>query len=438
MVWKPVEVIRVQAWGRDVGALAPGGRAYVFEYEPSWLRSGIELAPSLMPLPRRRGVTFSFPELPWATFQGLPPMLADAVPDRFGNSLIAAALAREGVQPADVTPLDRMAYLGARTMGALTFHPNRSPQHESSAIELKEIVEAARRAVRGDLGAEDTRTHAVNQLITVGASAGGARAKAVLAWNRKTGEIRAGNLAAEPGFEEWLMKFDGLGEDLQLGTGQEYGRTEYAYYLMAQEAGIDMADSRLLEEGGRAHFVTRRFDRPGTDGQRLHLQSLCALEGLDFNGIDTNEYASYLLAVNRLVPASAQEAFRRMVFNVLASNNDDHTKNFSFLMDEQGVWSLAPAYDITFAYNPRGEWTRRHLMGVQGNFDIPTVREMQALADRFQIPAVGDVIDRVADAVQQWSRFAAEAGVGADRTAEIENRLREVRSAAFSGVSWRR
>lgn len=435
-MWSPVEVIRVQAWGKDVGAVAPGARGYVFEYDPAWLRTGLELAPHLMPLPARRGVTFTFPELPFETFQGLPPMLADAVPDRFGNSLISAALAREGVSRSEVTPLDRMAYLGSRTMGALTFHPDRSAKHEATAIELKEVVEAARRAVQGELGTADARTVAVNQLISVGTSAGGARAKAVLAWNRATGEIGAGNLAPRPGFEEWLLKFDGLGEDLQLGEGREYGRTEYAYYLMARSAGVEMADSELLEEGGRAHFITRRFDRPGTDGRRLHLQSLCALEGLDFNVVDTNEYASYLLTVSKLTPASLQEAFRRMVFNILASNNDDHTKNFAFLMDEQGQWSLAPAYDLTFAYNAKSQWTRRHLMGVQGNFEIPTQRELFALADRFQVPAAKEVIEQVAESVRNWSRFAADAKLSTERTAEIEARLREVHEASIPGATW--
>ena len=430
MAWQEVRFVRVQAWGEDVGVVAPGrSRAYEFEYEPSWRRRGIELAPSLMPVGDRRA-TCSFPGLPLATFQGLPPMLADAVPDKFGNSLIAAALAREGLQPGAINALDRMAYVGTRSMGALTFVPDQGPRHEPTVVELTEVVEAARRAVEGDLADEQGKTQALHQLIMVGTSAGGARAKAVIAWNRQTNEMRAGNLDNPPGFEQFLLKFDGLGADQQLGATRDYGRTEMAYYLMATSAGIDMAESHLLEEGGRAHFVTRRFDRPGTDGDRLHLQSLCALEAIDFNETGTNEYASLMVAAESLAPGHREQLFRRIAFNVLASNNDDHSKNFSFLMDRSGQWSISPAYDVTFAYDPSNRWTRQHLMGVEGNFDLPSWSDLLRFADRFSVPGAKQILDEVANAVSQWAGFATQVGLSVDRQREVQSRLAEIEIAA--------
>lgn len=426
MSYQHVDLLRVEAFGRPVGAIAPSGQGYVFEYEPAWRRRGIELAPILMPSDSRRR-TFSFPRLAVETFLGLPPMLADSAPDRFGNGLIDAVLAREGVSAAHVTPLDRLAYVGSRGMGALTFVPDGSPKSQPTSLELQHLVEAARAAVAGDLSDDAVRTESLSELLSVGTSAGGARAKAVIAWNRSTNEMRAGGIPAPEGYEQWLLKFDGVGVDHQLGLAHNYGRTEYAYYLMATAAGISMAESTLLEEGGRAHFLTRRFDRPA-DGSKLHLQSLNALAALDFNQTGTHDYASLFTTARDLGLDDREQLFRRMTFNVLASNNDDHTKNHSFLMDESGAWSLAPAYDLTFAYNPASVWTKAHLMGVDGEFETIGRRQLAALADRFAVPGYRAIIAEVADAVGDWPHRANEAGVPSDRVAEVGARLDEVRS----------
>lgn len=423
MTFEPVDVLEVRAWGRRVGAVASTGTdGTEFEFDPSWR---LDVAPLLMPRdePAR---TWRFPGPPDETFHALPPLLADSVPDRFGNALINAALAREGVAPAAIRPIDRLAYVGTRAMGALTFHPAQEPTGDSNALELAHLVEEARAVLRGSL--EDTeRTSAVRELLLIGTSAGGARAKAVLAWNRETNEIRAGGIPAPDGFEQWLLKFDGIAPDEQLGEGGDYGRTEYAYSLMARDAGIDMSECHLLEEGGRAHFLTRRFDRPGAAGARLHMQSLCALQGLDYNLQGTHDYASLFIAADDLGLDVQAQIFRRMVFNVLASNNDDHTKNHAFLMDEAGEWSLAPAYDLTFAHNPNNQWLRQHLMAVNGKFREISRRDMMQVADQFSVPGAKAIIAEVTDAVAGWDSRAREAGVSKARRAIVADRLGEVR-----------
>ena len=428
MTYTHVEVLRVYIWDELVGAVAPSGRAYAFEYASSWRRRGIELAPVLMPAspPRRSQRVFSFPGLNEQTYQGLPPMLADSVPDRFGNGIIDSVLAREGVLPRDVNALDRLAYVGARGMGALTFAPASSPRVEHTAVEMNHLVEAARAALRGELNSPQVATESLNELIQVGTSAGGARAKAVIAWNTTTGEMRAGGITAPSGFEQWLVKFDGVGADDQLGQAMSYGRTEFAYYLMATAAGVEMSESRLLEEGGRAHFITRRFDRPGTDGERLHMQSLCAIAAIDFNAIETNDYASLFTAAAELGIDDTAQLFRRMVFNVLASNNDDHSKNHAFLMDRSGTWEASPAYDITFAYNPTSPWTAKHLMSVNGKFDAITRGDLHAVGEIFDVPGYRRIVREVEDAVRRWSEFAAEAGLPDERTVEVATRLEAV------------
>ncbi len=432
MAFTHTELVSVHAWGMRVGAVAASNQrgTYAFEYDPAWLRRDVELAPILMPTSRRSRI-FTFPGLNPQTFYGLPPMLADALPDRFGNALIDARLAREGISHSDITPLDRLAYVGSRTMGALTFVPDNGPEESPvGSIELAHLVEAARAAVEGNLDDPRLRTGTLAQLLAVGTSAGGARAKAVIAVNADTGELRVGDLATADGsggdrFEDWLLKFDGVGLDAQLGESQQYGRIEYAYYLMARACGIAMAPSRLLEEGGRAHFMTRRFDR-GTQGERIHLQSLCAVAGLDFNETGTHDYAEYLAVLDQLGIDDREQAFRRIVFNVLASNNDDHTKNLSFLMDRDGTWRLAPAYDLTFAYNPANRWLARHLMSVSGRFEDIARADLERLGDRFEVRGIRAILTEVAEAVARWPEHAAEAGVAAGVVAEVSERLSAV------------
>lgn len=422
MTYTPVNFLRVKAWGQDVGVVAPAARGVcAFEYVPEWRKRGIELAPLLMPT-RAGARPFTFRDQ-GESFHGLPPMLADASPDRFGNALINAILAREGVSPSQVSALDRLAYVGHRAMGALTFEPDNSPTDLPTAVEMATLVETARAAVAGNLADDDTRTSALAELVAVGTSAGGARAKAVIAWDRTTGQMRAGNLPAPRGFEQWLVKFDGVGQDTGLGASEGYGRIEYAYYLMAKAAGIEMAHSELLEEGGRAHFATRRFDRPGDAGDRLHMQSLTGLAGLDYDLIGHHDYASLFVTARDIGAGGVDQLFRRMVFNVLASNCDDHPKNFAFLMDREGQWSLAPAYDVTFAYASNSRWTYQHLMGVGGKYANITVDDLLAAGEPFGVEAPRDVIAQVGEAVTRWETFAEQAGVSEQNTLMVRERL---------------
>ena len=369
-----------------------------------------------------RASPYVFPSLPIETFQRLPALLADALPDRFGNALIDAYLAGKGVDKARITAIDRLAYMGERSMGALSFKPTRGPRKlKPTAVEVSQLVGAARAALQGQFGDDRQTEAALTQLIHVGTSAGGARAKAVVALHPVTGELRSGQLPADPGFEHWLLKFDGVGMDHELGTGGHYGRIEYAYHLMARSAGIDMPDCRLLEENGRAHFMIKRFDRDAAS-DKLHMQTLCAMDHLDYNQRGTHDYAQLFQVIDRLRlgPATRAEAFRRMVFNVVAANCDDHTKNHSFLMDRAGQWRLSPAYDVTHAYNPQGAWTHQHLMSVNGRFSGITRQDCLAVADRFLVPDAKAVLRQVAEAVRQWPVFAQQAGLPEDEARRVE------------------
>lgn len=420
------DLVEVRYDEQTVGALAadPQAVAYRFEYDPSWRRRGIELSPLHMPT-RGRANSFVFPSLPEATYYRLPALIADSLPDDFGNALINAWMARQGVRVGDVTALDRLTYLGSRAMGALTFHPliERAVEIPSS-LELNELVTAARAALSGNL---ETVTETLADILAVGTSAGGARAKAILNIHPATGDIRHGGVPLE-GYEPWLLKFDGVGADSALGASHAYGRIEYAYYLMATKAGIAMTESRLLEEGGRAHFLTRRFDRH-VDGSRTHFQTLCAMAHLDFRSPRAHDYAQLFTTIDALgLGASARsEAFRRMVFNVLASNCDDHTKNIAFVMDHEGQWDLAPAYDITYAHNPQGEWTSAHQMGVAGEYAAPTRKHVLELADRFAVPNVAEHLESVRTAVDDFLSFAEQAGLDRLTARHIQTRLAQVR-----------
>ena len=408
-----IDVVEVRIWEKRVGAVAfdPRLGAYAFGYDPAWLKSGIELAPLTMPARGYRD-PFVFPNLPKPSFKGLPGMLADALPDDFGNALIDAWMAGRGVARDEVMALDRLAYVGKRGMGALEFKPVRGATRESAEpLEMKSLVEAARRALRGDLAGDREALAALANIIRVGASAGGARAKAVVAWNPKTREIRSGQFDLPGGFEHWLLKFDGVGKDHELGPGAGYGRVEYAYHLMATAAGIDMMACRLLEENGRAHFMTRRFDR--NQNEKHHIQSLCALEHLDYKQRATHSYAQVFLAASRLGldDDAMREVFRRMAFNVMARNCDDHTKNVAFRLKRGAEWELAPAYDVTHAHNPKGEWTHQHLMSVNGKFDGISRADLLADADRFGVRRPKEILSEVREALSRWLGFAKKAGL---------------------------
>lgn len=411
-VYKPVDVVNVYLWGEHIGAVAldPTWGFYVFEYTSAFASLGLEPAPLQMPV--RRGQTFMFTDLPEITFKRLPAMLADTLPDDFGNALIDRYMADKGIDKSRVTALDRLAYMGSRAMGALEYKPTRSPRHKPSAIVLSDLVTQARRAVEGTLEDDNHSNAALRSILDVGTSAGGARAKAVIAWNPATQEIRAGQLDAPEGYEHWLLKFDGIGRDNELGSGTDYGRIEYAYHLMAKAAGIEMSPCRLLEESGRAHFMTKRFDR-AEGNTRHHVQTLCAMNHLDYKKKGTNSYEQlFMTMANLSLPyEQTEEAYRRMVFNVVGRNCDDHTKNISFRLRKGQSWELAPAYDISFAHNPNGEWTHQHLMSINGRFKDFARADLLAIANRFGIGSAATVIDQVVSAIALWPTYALQAGV---------------------------
>lgn len=424
-LYKHVNHVQVYLWGKLMGvvALDPLYGYYAFRYTPEFQAMGIEPAPLHMPI--SEDTTFLFTDLPEATYRRLPAMLNDALPDDFGNALINKYMADRGIAASNVTALDRLAYMSNRAMGALTFKPARGPATQKpTAIELSKLVTEARKAVSGTLNTDDSANAALRSIIEVGTSAGGARAKAVVAWNRETNEIKAGQLDAPQGFGHWLLKFDGMGMDSELGTSQDYGRIEYAYYLMAERAGINMMESRLLHENDRAHFMTKRFDREAS-AVRHHMQSLCALSHLDYRKKGTNAYSQLFSTISALdLPyEDMEEAFRRMVFNVMGRNCDDHTKNFSFRLRQGHPWELAPAYDVTFAHNPKGEWTHQHLMSVNGMFKDFTEDDLLAEAERFGVGSAGRVVEEVRAAIQEWPLFAQQAGVSSAQTDVIGKQL---------------
>ena len=407
-----VKAVQVNLFGQFVGAVAPlRGKPgfYEFSYAPDFRKSGLEIAPVKMKLNAAK-YRFSFPELASETFHGLPGLLADALPDKFGNALIDEYLARKGLLPENITTLQRLLYVGKRSMGALEFEPaEQDLRSEATAVplDMADLVEDARRALKGEF------SRVAQDIIDVGSSAGGARAKAVIGWHPGTNQVVSGQFEVPEGFEHWLLKFD-VGGDGQLGTTAGFGRIEYAHYLMAREAGVEMSDCRLLEEGGRAHFMTRRFDRVGNE--KLHMQSLCALQHLDFNMPYVHGYEQYLRTILalKLGAVALEQAWVRCAFNVAAVNCDDHTKNFAFLMDRAGRWKLAPAYDNCFSHNPAaGRWTRMHQMQVAGKkWDI-TAKDLIDLAKAYDIPAPAERLQRICQAVAQWPTYAREAGVPA-------------------------
>ena len=429
----------VELWGRRIGAVTWDADRELgfFEFEPAFTASGIEIAPLTMPLSRE---VFTFPEIGRAAFRGLPGLLADSLPDRFGNALIDAWLASRGRDRDSFNPVERLCYTGARGMGALEFVPSIGPPaRQSHAIDIAALVRLAsealadRRAFASLIRDDQQPRDAMQQILRVGTSAGGARAKALIAWNRDTGEVRSGQVDHAAGFTPWLLKFDGVtgNRDRELADPQGFGRVEFAYANMAQAAGIEMTECRLLEEGGRAHFATRRFDR--TDqGAKLHMQSLCAMQHLDFNlpGAHSYEQAVQTIRTLGLPTSQVEQQVRRAAFNVVARNQDDHTKNIAFLMDKSGQWSLSPAFDVTYAFNPSGAWTSRHQMSLGGKRDQFDRSDFDALG-RFASLKRGRalaILDVVIEAVSKWPAFAEAAEVPPEMAQPIQatHRAREL------------
>ncbi len=416
-----VTVANIKLWGIEVGAVVwdESRMLATMEFDPGFAGYGLDVAPVTMPLMEinRGRRIFSFPGLNRETYLGLPGLLADSLPDRFGNALLDVWLAEQGRTKQSVNPVERLCYTGSRGMGALEYYPalKLGKNNVTTQLDIERMVLLARQVLNEKAGLTgkmvDEQIEGLNEIIRVGTSAGGARAKAVIAYNEATGEISSGQVEASMGFTYWLIKFDGV-TNKQLGDPEGYGRIEYAYYLMAKACGIEMAECRLMEENGRAHFMTKRFDRTD-NGEKYHMQTLCGIAHLDYNQPLAYAYedAFEVMRLLRLPYPDAEQLFRRMVFNVIARNQDDHTKNISFLMNRQGKWKLAPAYDVTYAYNPENRWIFQHQMAVNGKRSGITRNDFIAVAKNMNIKKANDIVNEVVSAVEKWEMFAQQANV---------------------------
>lgn len=409
-----VDIARVNLYGRPVGSVRWDNslqRAF-FEYADTFIDGGIEPSPILMPV--REGRVYSFSDIGRETFKGLPGMLADSLPDTYGRALFARWLALTGRTSGNA--VETLCFLGKRCMGALEFEPAMaSPYGRDVAIELDSLVEVASEALaeKEEFGANlaEDKKAAIAEIVRLGTSAGGQRAKAIIAYNRQTGEVRSGQIDAPEGFGYYLIKLDGVTAEAGFRETQNYGRLEYSFSKLVKECGIEMSECNLIEENGRAHFLTKRFDRE--NGEKVHMQTLCGIAHYDYRmpGAYSYEQAFNIMRALRLPYSQAQEMFRRMVFNIVVRNQDDHTKNISFLMDRTGKWRLSPAYDMGYAYNPKGGWTARHQMSVNGKTDNITRADMLELARRNNIKDAAGIIDMISETVSRWPSMAKECGV---------------------------
>lgn len=404
-------------------------RVASFQYTPEFVGKGIELAPLMMPL---RNAPYQFSNV-HESFGGLPGLLADCLPDVYGNTLIDDWLRQQGRSPEDFSPVERLCYVGVRGMGALEFRPGLRPERsKAERVDVEHLVELAAKVLADRQGLSvDLSGEGLDEILRVGTSAGGARAKAVIVWNKKTNEVRSGQAAAPDGFQHWLLKFDGVSESFDgVADPQGYGRIEYAYSKMAAEAGIEMSACRLFEEGGRAHFMTRRFDRPD-DGGKIHYASLFGMAHKQYSapGTHSHSYEDYFDVIEKLDmnPKERLEAFRRMVFNVFGCNRDDHNKNFGFLLKASGGWELAPAFDVTYAHNPQpGKWTAAQQMSIMGKRENINREDLIAIGRQCSVatvPKLKSAINQVILALQQWPDFATQAGVRPEQIDKIQRSI---------------
>jgi len=423
----------VTLWGTRVAAVSieEGDRYGTFQYDPAFAESGIELSPIQMPA---REAPYRFTRLPLDAFSGLPGLLADALPDSWGHALVDAWLAAQGRAPESFDVVERLCYVGSRGMGGLEFHPSITLTNPTGRdlqvgrlVGLASEVLARREAFVADLAAHPEEEE-MRAILAIGTSAGGARPKAIIAFNEETGQVRSGQLDAEPGFEHWLLKFDGVAKagDHGLADPEGWGAVEYAYWRMARAAGIDMTECRLLAENGRRHLLTRRFDRPAGGG-KLHMQTLGALDHVSYRmpGIYGYDQAMLLMRRVGIELPQIEQLFRRMVFNVVARNQDDHVKNIAFLMDRSGRWSLAPAYDVTWACDPANRWLQSHQMTINGKRERITVEDLVAVEKRIGLVrgTAKRLLREVDDAVATWPQIAEDVAVEPAMAGAIERSL---------------
>ncbi|MEX0813761.1 MAG: type II toxin-antitoxin system HipA family toxin [Chitinophagales bacterium] len=429
-----METAFVKIWGQTVGAVAWDGNTEIasFEYDPGFVAFNRELAPLKMPL--QRGEIYSFPELREKkgsglnTFRGLPGLLADSLPDKYGNQLINVWLAQNGRPENSMNPVEMLCFIGKRGMGALEFEPAKfNEQKGSFSLEISSLIDIAQKMLsqKKDFSTnlQKDEEAALKAILKIGTSAGGARPKALIAYNEKTGVVRSEQTKVPKGFEHWLLKLDGV-SDVQLGASHGYGRVEMAYYLMAVDCGIDMMPSRLLEENNRTHFMTKRFDREAGNIKH-HIQTWCALKHFDYNDVGSFSYEQLFQTMRelRLTYPEAEQMFQRMVFNVLARNCDDHTKNFAFRLKKDDEWRLAPAYDLCHAYRPGSEWVNQHALSINGKRKNITRDDLLKLAEAMNIKKAKQVIDQINEVVKNWNTYAEEIKVKTELRDAIEKTL---------------
>jgi len=427
----------VKIWGVLAGAVAWDERTGIatFEYDSDFKKMKWDLSPLKMPIQSPKTI-FSFPELkpdrnsPFDTFRGMPGLLADILPDKYGNQLINMWLAQNGREPNSMNPVEMLCFTGTRGMGAMEFEPAELKENKRAFnIEMDSLVDIAKKVLskrssfKTNLKKEDEQ--AMTEILRIGTSAGGARPKAVIAYNKKTGEVKSGQTNAPKGFDHWLLKLDGV-SDVQLGASTGYGRVEMAYYNMAIACGINMMPSMLLEENGRAHFITRRFDRE--DGNiKHHIQTLCAINHYDFNAVTSYSYEQLFQTMRELKLSypDAEQMFRRMVFNVVARNCDDHTKNFAFRLKKEGKWELAPAYDLCHAYKPNHQWVSQHALSVNGKRKGISNNDLLVVGKSIKCKNAADIINEIEATVLNWKKFANDVGVSAKLSNAIYTTIKD-------------
>lgn len=418
----------IKIWGLTVGAVLWNDDMQMasFEYDPKFVQKGHELSP--LKMPSQEGIIYNFPELRSKTgventFNGLPGLLADSLPDHYGNRLINTWLVQQGRPENSMNPIEKLCFIGQRGMGALEFEPAINKRVQSFEIVINSLIEVATDILNQKekfiTNVKEDELKAMEDILTIGTSAGGARAKAIIAYNEKTGEVKSGQTIASKGFEHYIIKLDGV-DDAQFGTTKGYGRVEMAYYLMATDCGINMMPSRLLEENGRAHFMTRRFDRENGDIKH-HVQTLCAIQHYDYNDVGYYSYEQLFQTMRllRLPYPQAEQVFRRMVFNVIARNCDDHTKNFAFLLKQGSEWEISPAYDICHAYRPGSDWVSKHALSLNGKREGITREDFMVIAKSINIKKPNLIIDEINSVVRDWGIYSAKAGVSKELTRNI-------------------